>query len=212
MTRALLSALAAALLLFGPAALDFATATRTANAAAEDNATADQSASDWPSLELPALAASGKLPETVEVTVDDPVYNEQKTYQGYPLAAVLALIPELEALRCQGAVAIFEVADGYKAVISLDNALAPGGVIATRDLDAPRGPFMTWNDRPSAPGSASIQLAFRVPSAALEACHAELIAHGVAILREPTDLPAWRHRTIFFRDPADNLVEIYAEY
>ena len=83
------------------------------------------------------------------------------------------------------AVAIFEVADGYKAVISLDNALAPGGVIATRDLDAPRGPFMTWNDRPSAPGSASIQLAFRVPSAALEACHAELIAHGVAILREP---------------------------
>jgi hypothetical protein len=26
------------------------------------------------------------------------------------------------------------------------------------------------------------------------------------------DLPDWRHRTLFFRDPEDNVVEIYAEY
>jgi glyoxylase I family protein len=28
----------------------------------------------------------------------------------------------------------------------------------------------------------------------------------------PTDLREWRHRTLFFRDPEDNVVEIYAEY
>ncbi len=36
-------------------------------------------ASEWPSLDLPALAAAGNLPAPVEVTVDDPVYHEQKT-------------------------------------------------------------------------------------------------------------------------------------
>ncbi len=25
-------------------------------------------------------------------------------------------------------------------------------------------------------------------------------------------LPDWRHRTLFFRDPEDNIIEIYAEY
>ena len=78
---------------------------------------------------MPALAAAGNLPEPVEVIVDAPAYHEQKTYSGYPLTLVLALIPELESLRRQGAVAIFEAADGYKAVMSLDNALSPGGVI-----------------------------------------------------------------------------------
>ena len=101
-------------------------------------------AADWPSLDLSALAAAGNLPEPVEVTVDDPVYHAQKRYEGYPLADVLAQIPELESLRAEGAVAIFEAADGYKAVMSLDNALTPGGMIATRDLDAPPG--SNWHE------------------------------------------------------------------
>ena len=96
-------------------------------------------AEEWPSLDLPALAATGKMPEPVEVTLDDPVYHAQKTYEGYALAPLLAQIPGLEELRTQGAVAIFEAADGYKAVMSLDNALMPGGVIARRDKDAPPG-------------------------------------------------------------------------
>ncbi|MDO9061811.1 MAG: hypothetical protein Q7U92_22690, partial [Bradyrhizobium sp.] len=49
-------------------------------------------------------------------------------------------------------------------------------------------------------------------AAAVDACHAELVARGVPILRGPTDLPDWRHRTLFFRDPEDNIIEIYAEY
>jgi glyoxylase I family protein len=76
----------------------------------------------------------------------------------------------------------------------------------------PRGPWSVCDDGPVVAGSAAVQLAFRVPPPAVDACHAELVAKGVTILREPTDLPSWRHRTLFFRDPEDNIIEIYAEY
>ena len=75
----------------------------------------------------------------------------------------------------------------------------------------PRG-WSHFDDGKSVPGSAAVQLAFRVPPPAVDACHAELVAQGVPILRGPTDLPDWRHRTLFFRDPEDNIIEIYAEY
>ncbi|OQW57896.1 MAG: hypothetical protein A4S14_08250 [Proteobacteria bacterium SG_bin9] len=75
----------------------------------------------------------------------------------------------------------------------------------------PRG-WTNFTDGEAAPGSASVQLAFRVPPPAVDACHAELVAKGVPVLRGPTDLPSWRHRTLFFRDPENNLIEIYAEY
>ena len=76
----------------------------------------------------------------------------------------------------------------------------------------PRGGLSFCDDGLSLPGSAAVQLAFRVPPAAINACHAELVAHNVPILRGPTDLPDWRHRTLFFRDPEENIIEIYAEY
>jgi glyoxylase I family protein len=76
----------------------------------------------------------------------------------------------------------------------------------------PRGVWSVCDDGPSVPGSAAIQLAFRVSPPAVDACHAELVAKAVPILRGPTDLPNWRHRTLFFRDPEDNIIEIYAEY
>ena len=75
----------------------------------------------------------------------------------------------------------------------------------------PRG-WTHFEDGKSVPGAAAVQLAFRVPPPAVDACHAELVAKGVPVLRGPTDLPDWRHRTLFFRDPEDNLIEIYAEY
>jgi len=75
----------------------------------------------------------------------------------------------------------------------------------------PRGPAPAWDDGPAIPGSASVQLAFRVPPPAVDACHDELVAKGVPIVRPPTDLPSWRHRTLFFKDPEDNVIEIYAE-
>ena len=60
-------------------------------------------------------------------------------------------------------------------------------------------------------GTASLQLAFLVPYDAVDACAAELTAAGVTLLSPPTDQP-WRHRTLFFRDPDGNLLEIYADY
>jgi catechol 2,3-dioxygenase-like lactoylglutathione lyase family enzyme len=75
----------------------------------------------------------------------------------------------------------------------------------------PRG-WSVCDDGQAMQGSAAVQLAFRVPPPAVDACHAELVAKGVPIVRGPTDLPDWRHRTLFFRDPEDNIIEIYAEY
>ena len=60
----------------------------------------------------------------------------------------------------------------------------------------PRGQGLAWDDGPSVPGSAAVQLAFRVPPSAVDACHAELVAKGVTIVRGPADLPQWRHRTL----------------
>jgi glyoxylase I family protein len=73
----------------------------------------------------------------------------------------------------------------------------------------PRGQ-RSW-DGPAAEGAACIQLAFRVPPPAVDQCHQELVARGVEILDPPKDLPSWRHRTLFFRDPERNIIEIYAE-
>jgi lactoylglutathione lyase len=44
----------------------------------------------------------------------------------------------------------------------------------------------------------------------VDACAAELTAAGVLIVSPPTDQP-FGHRTLFFRDPDGNVLEIYAE-
>lgn len=72
------------------------------------------------------------------------------------------------------------------------------------------GRFRFVVDQAIGAGIASVQLAFRVPYEAVDVCAAELKAAGVPILSPPTDQP-WRHRTLFFRDPDGNLLEIYAD-
>jgi lactoylglutathione lyase len=67
-----------------------------------------------------------------------------------------------------------------------------------------------FGDAPPAPGAAALQLAFRVPPAMVAACAAALEVKGVKLLSPPTD-HAFGHRTIFFRDPDGNVLEIYAE-
>lgn len=67
-----------------------------------------------------------------------------------------------------------------------------------------------FDDPPPPPGALSLQLAFRVPPPMVAACAAELEAKGVALVSPPTD-HAFGHRTIFFRDPDGNVLEIYAE-
>jgi catechol 2,3-dioxygenase-like lactoylglutathione lyase family enzyme len=69
-----------------------------------------------------------------------------------------------------------------------------------------------YDENPTlAPGITTVQLAFRVPYGAVDVCAAELTAAGVPLLSPPTDQP-FRHRTLFFRDPDGNLLEIYAEF
>jgi catechol 2,3-dioxygenase-like lactoylglutathione lyase family enzyme len=71
-------------------------------------------------------------------------------------------------------------------------------------------PTLTAGDPPMPKGSAALQLAFKVGVAEVDACAAELARHGVEIVSPPTDRP-FGHRTLFFRDPDGNLLEIYAE-
>jgi catechol 2,3-dioxygenase-like lactoylglutathione lyase family enzyme len=60
------------------------------------------------------------------------------------------------------------------------------------------------------PGSAAVQLAFRVAPGEVDTCHAELIEREIEIL-EPPISKEHGHRTLFFRDPEGNVLEIYAE-
>jgi catechol 2,3-dioxygenase-like lactoylglutathione lyase family enzyme len=65
-------------------------------------------------------------------------------------------------------------------------------------------------DSPTPSGSASMQLAFKVPVDAVDRCAEALVRRDVLIVAPPTDQP-FGHRTLFFRDPDGNLLEIYAE-
>jgi lactoylglutathione lyase len=67
-----------------------------------------------------------------------------------------------------------------------------------------------FGDAPPPQGAASLQLAFRVPPPAVAECAAALEARGVGLVAPLTDHP-FGHRTIFFRDPDGNVIEIYAE-
>ncbi len=59
-------------------------------------------------------------------------------------------------------------------------------------------------------GALSVQLAFRVAPHEVALCAETLSARGTALLSGPTDHD-FGHRTIFFRDPDGNVLEIYAE-
>lgn len=66
-------------------------------------------------------------------------------------------------------------------------------------------------DDPAPPvGVLSLQLAFRVTPGEVADCAKVLAERGVKIISGPTDQP-WGHRTLFFRDPDGNVLEIYAD-
>jgi catechol 2,3-dioxygenase-like lactoylglutathione lyase family enzyme len=71
-------------------------------------------------------------------------------------------------------------------------------------------PRLTAADVPTPSGSASLQLAFKVSAAEVDQCADELVRQGVSLLSPPTD-QAFGHRTMFFRDPDGNLLEVFAE-
>jgi catechol 2,3-dioxygenase-like lactoylglutathione lyase family enzyme len=95
---------------------------------------------------------------------------------------------------------------------SLTRELSPGWIecqIGGNTLALAR-PSRTAKDAPTPAGSASLQLAFRVAADDVDRCADELVRHGVDLLEPPTN-QAFGHRTLFFRDPDGNLLEVYAE-
>jgi catechol 2,3-dioxygenase-like lactoylglutathione lyase family enzyme len=71
-------------------------------------------------------------------------------------------------------------------------------------------PSRTAGDAPVPNGTAALQLAFKVSVPAVDQCADELVRNGVALLSPPTDQP-FGHRTLFFRDPDGNLLEVFAD-
>ena len=69
---------------------------------------------------------------------------------------------------------------------------------------------LLFNDPAPASGALSLQIALRVAPSDVDRCAEELAAAGVALESSPTDQP-WGHRTLFFRDPDGNVVEIFAD-
>lgn len=68
----------------------------------------------------------------------------------------------------------------------------------------------TAADIPTPKGSASLQLAFKVSAPEVDRCADELARRGVDLLSAPTDQDVG-HRTLFFRDPDGNLLEVFAD-
>ncbi len=69
---------------------------------------------------------------------------------------------------------------------------------------------MLFRDEPPAKGALALQMAFRVAPEVVAECAAALEAKGVRPVFPVTDQP-WGHRTLFFRDPDGNVLEIFAE-
>ena len=71
-------------------------------------------------------------------------------------------------------------------------------------------PGLTALDAPTPGGSASLHLAFKVSAVEVDQCAEELMRKGINLLSPPTDRD-FGHRTLFFRDPDGNLLEMFAE-
>ena len=71
----------------------------------------------------------------------------------------------------------------------------------------PRG---RWYDGTLTGDGASIQLSLQVTPEEVNLAYEKLIEEGVEICEPPTDQP-FKHRTLYFKDPELNLLEIYAE-
>lgn len=73
----------------------------------------------------------------------------------------------------------------------------------------PRGKWLTWNDKDVPEQSVCVQLAFQVQYDAVDRWHSYLLREGVVIVEGPVDQD-FGHRTLFFRDPDYNVIEIFS--
>ena len=67
-----------------------------------------------------------------------------------------------------------------------------------------------YDGPPVTKAAASLQLAFRVPPKEVDHAYETLKSHNVHIIEPPKD-QVWGHRTLFFFDPENNVIELYAD-
>ena len=118
----------------------------------------------------------------------------------HTLDYVILLCDDLEQMR-----SFYHDALGFPIERDWENwiELRAGAVLLTL---RPRG---RPHDGPRPPGAA-VQLAFRVAPSDVESCYRELLHKGVEVLEPPRDHD-YGHRTLFFKDPEGNILEIYAD-
>ncbi|MEO8317843.1 MAG: VOC family protein [Bradyrhizobium sp.] len=135
--------------------------------------------------------------------------NERNPHSASPFKAIRAIDYTVIFVRDMTAMRHF-----YEHVLglSLQRELSPNWLeyqLGGNTLALAR-PSLTASDAPTPTGSASLQLAFKVSPADVDACADELLRQGVTLVSPPTDR-AFGHRTMFFRDPDGNLLEMFAE-
>ena len=140
---------------------------------------------------------------------EEAVVNERKPHSGSAFQAIRAIDYTVIFVRDMAAMRRF-----YEDILGfpLLRELSPGWIeyrVGNNTLALAR-PSLTAADAPTPNSSASLQLAFKVSVSEVDQCADELVRHGVDLLSPPTDRP-FGHRTLFFRDPDGNLLEIFAE-
>lgn len=96
-------------------------------------------------LDLPEIRERDQLDDlpTTEVTIErDPVYEETRSYRGWPLESFLEATTDLNENARSDLELQFVATDGYRATVALAEAPLERAVVAFEDLDAPDG--RTW--------------------------------------------------------------------
>jgi catechol 2,3-dioxygenase-like lactoylglutathione lyase family enzyme len=135
--------------------------------------------------------------------------NERNSRAGSAFRAIQAIDYTVIFVRDMAAMRRF-----YEEILGfqVQRELSPGWIeyhVGENTLTLAR-PSRTARDAPVPTGSASLQLAFRVSAPEVDECAEELVRQSVDLLSPPTD-QVFGHRTLFFRDPDGNLLEVYAE-
>ena len=137
------------------------------------------------------------------------VKSARPAFAGHPMKAIRGLDYTILFARDMAA-----MCDFYEIVMRFERyfSLGPDWVEfrVGRNLLALCKPGLVVGDATPPIGTAAVQLAFQVRREEVDACEAALRAESIAIVSPATDQP-WGHRTLFFRDPDGNLLEIYAD-